>query len=326
MKRLLLSAAAVAVAIGTTAALTPTKAYAAPDFSCSTARLIVPWGAGGGTSVIFNIFENIINNEIKAEPRIQVVTIPGQGGNKGAKEALGAKPDGCTLFAIHQSAIVSYLNGRVDFNHEAFDMVAQLTSTPEIFGGSAANPWKTFAELKDFATTNPEQATAGATFGSTSQFMYLLLEQKTGMKFKYVPFDGTAQRMTALLANTIDLGGINLAAARKHMEAGTLKAYAIAGEERSKHLPELPTLKELGVDMTYSLDRGVVAPKGTPPEMLEHWSQVFKQAAENPKLMEQLDAKGTLVNWQGPADYASWFDAEYKAHEEVAVAIGMYRK
>lgn len=325
MKKTILGGfAAVAMVAATT--VSPAPAKAAPEFSCSTAKLIVPWGAGGGTSVIFNIFENIVNNELNAEPKIQVVTIPGQGGNKGAKEAKDSKPDGCTLFAVHQSALVSYLNGRVDFNHTAFDMVANLTHTPEIFGGSGANPWKTMAELKEHALKNPETITAGATFGSTSQFMYLLLEENTGMKFKYVPFDGTAQRMTALLANTIDLGGINLAAARKHVDAGTLKAYAFAGEERSKHLPDLPTLKELGIDMTYSLDRGILAPKGTPKDMVDHWSQVFKKAAEHPKLIEQLDAKGTLVKWQGPEDYAKWFDAQYEAHEKVAIKIGMYRK
>ena len=156
--------------------------------------------------------------------------------------------------------------------------------------------------------------------------MYLLLEEKTGMKFKYIPFDGTKQRMTALLSNTIDLGGINVAAARKHMETGALKAYAIAGDERSKFLPDLPTLKELGVDMTYSLDRGVMAPKGTPKAMIDHWSKVFKMAAENESLKAQLDAKGTMVQWRSPEDYSKWFAEEYKAHEAVAVKIGMYKK
>ena len=91
MKIKLLGSAIAAAAISVTTMMAPTHAYSA-DFKCSTAKLIVPWGAGGGTSVIFNIFENIINNELKADPKIQVVTIPGQCGNKGAKEAKKAKP------------------------------------------------------------------------------------------------------------------------------------------------------------------------------------------------------------------------------------------
>ncbi len=326
MKRTLLNGICATALVGAIGVFAPSTASAAPDFPCSTAKLIVPWKAGGGTAVIFNIFENIINNELNAEPKIQVVTISGQGGNKGAKEAKDSKPDGCTLFAIHQSAIVSYLNGRVDFTWDAFDMVAQVTKTPEIVGASGKAPWNNFAELKKFAIENPEQAKTGATFGSTSQFMWLLMEDLTGMKFKYVPFDGTRERMTALLSNTVDLGTINVASGRKYIESGEMKAYAIADDERSKFLPDLPTLKELGVDMNYALVRGVVAPKGTPADKLEHWSQVFKKAAENEKLKKQLDAKGTVVKWLSPKDYATWFKKEYEDHERVAIKIGMYKK
>ena len=97
MKPILFKSFCAAALAGAVGVFAPASAKAAPDFSCSTAKLIVPWKAGGGTAVIFNIFENIINNEIKAEPKIQVVTISGQGGNKGAKEAKSSKPDGCTL-------------------------------------------------------------------------------------------------------------------------------------------------------------------------------------------------------------------------------------
>jgi len=135
---LVLSAAALAVA-----GAVPAQAA---DIPCSTARLIVPWKAGGGTHVIFSIFEKTIQ-ELDVTPKIQVVTIPGQGGNKGAKEAARAKPDGCTLFAIHQSAVTSFLNGRIDFQYDGFDTVANLTSTPDIVGARAGTPFENFGEF-----------------------------------------------------------------------------------------------------------------------------------------------------------------------------------
>ena len=313
----LYSAAAVAL-IGATPA-------SAADIPCSTAKLIVPWKAGGGTHVIFSIFEKTIQS-LDVKPKIKVVTIPGQGGNKGAKEAAKAKPDGCTLFAIHQSAITSYLNGRIDYQFNNFETVALLTSTPDIVGASGQAPWNSFDELKKEAKAKPETIKTGATFGSTSQFMWLLMEDLTGMKFSYVPYDGTRQRMTALLSNAIQLGTLNVASGRKYMETGELKAFAIAAEERSKHLPDLPTLKELGVDLVYALKRGIVAPKGTPKEVVEHWAQIFKKAAEDPDLKKQMDAKGTDVKWVGPADYRKWAEKPYADHEKVAVKIGMYKK
>ncbi len=318
-----LVATAAAFALGALA-LAPESAAAA-DMPCKTAKLIVPWKAGGGTHVIFSIFEKTIQ-DLDVTPKIKVVTVPGQGGNKGAKEAAKAKADGCTLFAIHQSAITSYLNGRIDFHYDNFETVSLLTSTPDIVGASAQTPWNSFEEFKKATLAAPETVKVGATFGSTSQFYWLILEDLTGMKFKFVPYDGTRERMTALLSGAIDMGGLNVASGRKYMETGELKGFAIAAAERSKHLPDMPTLKELGVDMVYALDRGIVAPKGTPKEVVDHWSQVFKQAAEDPGLMKQMDAKGTDVNWVGPADYRAWAEKAYADHEKVAIKIGLYKK
>ena len=84
-------------------------------------------------------------------PKIRVVTVPGQGGNKGAKEAAKAKPDGCTLFAIHQSAVTSYLNKRIDFQYDGFETVANLTSTPDIIGAAKDTPYNSYEEFIDYA-------------------------------------------------------------------------------------------------------------------------------------------------------------------------------
>ena len=315
------------IAIGAAAlAFAPGAAEAHPAApKCSTAKLIVPWKAGGGTHVIFSIFEKIIK-KLDVKSKIKVVTIPGQGGNKGAKEARKAKPDGCTLFAIHQSAMTSYLNGRIKFTFPAFETVALLTSTPDIIGAAGNVSWNSLADLKNAAMAAPGTILTGATFGSTSQFMWLILEDMTGMKFKYVPFDGTRQRMTALLSNAIQLGTLNVASGRKYMEKGDLKAFGIAAEERSKHLPNLPTLREQGVDLVYALKRGIVAPKGTPKDKIDHWSQIFKKAAEDSDLMKQMDAKGTDVKWVGPGGYRKWAEKTYAEHEKVAIKIGMYKK
>jgi tripartite-type tricarboxylate transporter receptor subunit TctC len=314
------------LALATTAAVTMAAVPArAAELPCSTAKLIVPWTAGGGTHVIFSIFEKTIQN-LDVTPKIKVVTVPGQGGNKGAKEAAKAKPDGCTLFAIHQSAITSYLNGRIDYHYDNFEMVSLLTSTPDIVGASGTVPWNNFEEFKQAVLAAPETVKVGATFGSTSQFYWLILEDLTGMKFKFVPYDGTRERMTALLSGAIQMGGLNVASGRKYIEGGELKGFAIAAAERSKHLPDMPTLKELGVDMIYALDRGIVAPKGTPKEVVDLWAQIFKKAAEDPDLLAQMDAKGTDVNWIGPDDFRKWSEETFVAHEKVAIKIGLWKK
>ncbi|MEM9027288.1 MAG: tripartite tricarboxylate transporter substrate binding protein [Pseudomonadota bacterium] len=312
------AAATTVVALGTAS-----SAFAA-DLPCTTAKLIVPWKAGGGTQVIFAIFEKTIQ-KLDVKTKVQVVTIPGQGGNKGAKEAARAKPDGCTLFAIHQSAITSYLNGRIPFSYENFETVAQLTSTPDIVGANGKVPFSTFDELVKAAKDKPGTLSVGATFGSTSQFFWLLIEEQMGIKFKYVPYDGTRQRMTALLSGAINMGSLNVASGRKYLESGELKGFGIADTKRSTFLPDMPTLKEQGLDLVFALKRGIVAPKGTPKAVVDYWASVFKQAAEDPELLKQMESKGTDVNWEGPADYRKWAEATMGSYKKVATKIGMYK-
>ena len=204
--------------------------------------------------------------------------------------------------------------------------MANLTSTPDIVGANVDTPYSDFDGFKAFAEANPEAIKVGATFGSTSQFLWLLLAQKMGIEFSVVPYDGTAERMTALLSGAIDMGSLNVASGQKHFESGALQGFAIAANERDPKVPDMPTLKELGVDLTFALERGIVAPKGTPTDVIAHWSDIFKQATENAALVESLTAKGTGIDYQTPDEYRAWAEDLYGEYEEVAIAIGMYQK
>ena len=88
----------------------------------------------------------------------------------------------------------------------------------------------------------------------------------------------------------------------------------------------MPTLKELGVDMIYALQRGIVAPKGTPRDIIDYWADVFKTAAADSEFLEQMDAKGTGVDYVGPDGYREWADQMFKEHEDIAIQIGLWKK
>lgn len=302
--RLKAASAALIAGLGMTAS--PALAVELP---CSTAQLIVPWGPGGGTSVIFGIFEQAIQQS-DAPVKIKVVTMPGQGGALGAKEAFAAKPDGCTLFAIHQHLPVNYINGVTDFNWDGFEPVAMLTDTPEIIGAGGHVEYSDLEGMLAAAMDKPGTIPTGVSMGATSHFLWLILASKTGADFAYIPFQGgTADRVTGLMNGSIDLGGINMAAARTQRGDGQLKAFAIAANDRSDLIPDVPTLKELGVDMTFSLTRGVMVPKGTPPEVIAYWAEVFKGPTEDAAFVADQAAKGTSVEYLGPDEYRAWWEA-----------------
>ncbi len=313
---------ATAISAFAVVAIAPAKAVELP---CSTAKLIVPWGAGGDTDLIFRLVADEANKQ-GAKPKLQVVNVGGQGGNKGAKDAKAAAPDGCTLFAIHDSAIISYLAGRVNFTWDAFEPIASVAYTPSVIG---ANVGTSFGNVKQFvaaAKKAPGTITAGVTLGSTSQFVFLLVEDAAKIKLKYVPYEGTRQRLTALLAKNIQVGEMNILTAKQYMKEGSLKGLGIATDKRDPLAPNLPTLKEQGVDVVYGLTRGIVAPKGTKPDVIKYWEGVIKKAAESKAVEGSLGNKGTSVDFRGPAEYTSFFKKSYAQYEKLAISIGMYKK
>jgi tripartite-type tricarboxylate transporter receptor subunit TctC len=274
--------------------------------------------------VIYRIVANAVN-ESGAKPGLQVVNIGGQGGNKGAKEARKSKNDGCTLFAIHQSAMTSYFTGRVNFSFEAFEPVALMTRTPGFVGAAAKTPWKNMADLIADAKKRPGKILAGGTLGSTSQFFFLLIEDATGIKFKHVPYDGTRQRMTALLAGNIELGEINLTSARKHIEAGKLKALGYVGPTR-RFLKDVPTMDEQGIKLIYGVERGIVLPKGTSGDIINHWESALLKACKSTKVRDALAKKGTVTICKNAAEYGPYNKATFKKWKGIAKKVGAYKR
>ena len=313
----------IALAIAALAVVMAVPAQA-QDFPCRTARLIVPWGAGGGTGVIFRLVIETVN-KTGIKPQLQMVNISGQGGNKGAKVARKAKPDGCTLFAIHQSALSSYLTGRVKFTWDAFESIAMLTRTSPIIGANKNVPYKDARDLIKAAKSKPGTILTGGTLGSTSHFWFLLLEDAAKIKLKHISYEGTRQRMTALLANNIAVGEINLAAAVKLIQSGELKALGIYAEKRHPLIPNIPTMRELGIDLVAGTDRGVSAPKGTPKAKIDFWAKAFEKAANDPALISSLARKGTTIHFQGPAASTAHWKKTFIKWKGIAKKVGMYK-
>ncbi len=322
MIRLLRSAVFGALAVAAAFAAQPA---AAADLPCRAVRMIVPWNAGGDTDLIFRPVVEAVN-ALGPKSILQVVNIGGQSGNKGAREAREAKPDGCTLLAMHDSQITTYLAGGVDFTWDAFQPVALLTYTPSLLAAGTKTPYNDFAGMIDHAKKNPGQIKAGVTTGSTSQFLQLLIEDAAKISFKYVPYEGTRERNTALLANNIDVGESNILTAKEYVKDNQMKALGIATEKRDPIMPNLKTMREQGVDVVYGLSRGVVLPKGAPADLVAYYEDLFRRAMQAPKVKEVMDTHSTWIQFKSAGDYQAFLKKEYDNSERLAVKIGLYKR
>jgi tripartite-type tricarboxylate transporter receptor subunit TctC len=323
MKRTLHAAALAAAALAVPA-LTTIPAQAA-EIPCNTARLIVPWGAGGETDIVFRMVTEAANR-VGAEPQLQVVNIGGQGGLKGTKQALKAKPDGCTVFATFQHILASNLTGRINFTWDSFVPVARLVQTASIIGAGTKAPFNNYKEMQAWAKANPKKLLAGGTLGSTSHFTLLQVQDALGIDIKVVSYDGTAQRMKAMLANTLHVGQVSEATAAKHVKTGAIKTIAINAPQRSKVLPDLPTAKEQGFDLEITSDRGIVLPKGTPPEVVKHYADLMEKVAKDAKFNKGITDKGSVVAFLRDDEYVAWWKDTNEKWTGIAKRLGVLKK
>ena len=286
-------------------------------------KMIVPWAAGGDTDAIFRVIANSMEKHL-GKP-VVIVNITGASGTVGAREAMKAPPDGYTIFSIHDFIHSTYYTGVADMTYKDFEPVSLMTSTPSILAAYGKAPWNSLKELLDDAKKRPEQITVGATLGSTSHFFPAMVALAAGVKWKYVSYEGTAPRMTALLGGHVLLGDTNLTQMDK-VKVGQMKMLAIATPKRLAEIPDVPTFKELGYDVLYAVNRGIVAPKGTPEAALVKLEEACSKAAKDPAVIESMKKQGTLVEFLNRKAYADFFQKNDKMNADLSQALGYKRK
>ena len=308
--------------VGVVAALLPLTAPAA--YPERPIKMIVPWAAGGDTDNIFRPFAPLLQKHLGGQT-VVIANIGGASGTKGAKEAKDSPPDGYTIYSTHDYIHSTYYTGVADVNYWDFEPICLLSSTPSVLTASPKTPWKSWQELLADAKARPGQITVGATLGSTSHFFPALVEKAAGIKLKYVSYEGLAPRMNAILGGHIDLTDANLTQKGK-VEAGQLKFLAIATEKRSPELPNVPTLKELGVNVVYDVNRGIVVPKGTPAEVIAKLGSACAAAVKEPAFGDAMKLQGTLVRYMGRAEYGKWLKQNDDLNRNLAKHLGLLKR
>lgn len=286
-------------------------------------KLIVPWPAGGDTDGIFRPFAPQLQKHLGGT--VVIANVAGASGTNGAREAKNSPPDGYTLYAVHDYIHSTYYTGVADVAYTDFEPICSVSETPSILTASPKTRWASFQELVADAKARPGQITVGATLGSTSHFFPALIEKAAGIQFKYVSYEGLAPRMNAILGGHIDLTDSNLTQKSK-VQAGQLKFLAIATERRHPEIPDVPTLKELGVNVVYAVTRGLMAPKGTPADILARLEDACRKATSEPKFAEDMARQGTLVKFMDRKAYAEFLKRNDELNKALARELGLLKR
>jgi tripartite-type tricarboxylate transporter receptor subunit TctC len=286
-------------------------------------KMIVPWAAGGDTDNIFRPFAPLLQKHI-GQP-IVIANVGGASGTKGAKEAKDSPADGYTVYAVHEYIHLTYYTGVADVKYSDFEPICLISSTASVLTASPKTPWKSWQELLADAKARPGQITVGATLGSTSHFFPAMIEKAAGIKFKYVSYEGLAPRMNAILGGHIDLTDANLTQKGK-VEAGQLKFLGIATEARNPEIPNVPTLKELGVNVVYDVNRGLLVPKGTPEAVQAKLESSCAAAVKEPAYAQALKLQATDVRYLDRKAYAAWLAKTDQDNMNLAKDLGLLKR
>ena len=153
----------------------------------------------------------------------------------------------------------------------------------------------------------------------------LIVPWAAGVKFKYVSYEGLAPRMNAILGGHIDLTDSNLTQKGK-VEAGQLKFLAIATEKRHPEMASVPTLKELGVNVVYDVNRGIMVPKGTPGPVIDTLGKACAAAAKESAFADAMKKQGTDVRYLDRAAYSKWLKQNDDLNRNLAKDLGLMKR
>jgi tripartite-type tricarboxylate transporter receptor subunit TctC len=240
-----------------------------------------------------------------------------------------AKADGYTLLitvpSLHTLPEVDKLFGRPPtFTRDQFVPIARLNADPLVVACNADRPWKTMKDLLDDAKKRPGEITfsSAGVYGATHVPMEMVLHAAGGLKMRHLPTAGGGPALTAVLGGHADALASTIGPATPQIKAGKIRALAVTSLKRHEAFPDVPTLKELGVDVEYYLWIGIFAPKATPAPVVKAVRDATRQAVEDPSFKSALEKISSPIAYMDADEFKPWLDADATRLAEVVKKIG----
>jgi tripartite-type tricarboxylate transporter receptor subunit TctC len=316
--------------IGTTASaavLATGSAFAQETYPSRTITVINAFPPGGANDLVTRPVAAALEQIFKHP--VVVETKAGAGGQIGAQVASAAKPDGYTILS-HNNGISGYaevdkLFGRQPKTTRAdFIPLARLIADPVVVLVNDQQPYKTLKEFIDDANKKPDSIvySSGGLYGATHIPVVLFEKAVGGLKLRHLPTNGGGPAITSVLGNNAQVTVQTVSASLSHVKSGKLRALAILADKRSKALPDVPTMKELGYDLEYYLWVGLFAPKGTPANVVATLVDAIGKAANTDQFKTAITNIGLDVGYQNAADFAKFWETDAKRADEAVISIG----
>jgi tripartite-type tricarboxylate transporter receptor subunit TctC len=303
-------------------------APAAAQYPDKPITVVVPFAAGGPTDVVTRLLGDHMSRTLGQT--IIVENVGGAGGTIGMTRAAQANPDGYTIAVgntgTQSAAPALYPNLKYD-PARSFAQIGITNFTPQAIVAKKSTQASGLKEFIDYLKANSEKLTYGhAGVGSISHVSGLLFNAQFGLKPTLVPYRGTGPALQALVAGQLDYMIDQSLNVIPQIKAGTIKVYAIAAPERLSSLPDAPTASEAGVDFVFRAWNAMVAPKGTPNEIVGRLADALSKALDDPNVQARYNELGSSVptgDERGPAGLQKLVETEMARITPVIKAAGV---
>jgi tripartite-type tricarboxylate transporter receptor subunit TctC len=298
---------------------------AAQSYPNRPIKLIVPFPAGGPPDTIARLVANDISARLGQN--VVVDNRPGGGATVGTRTAATAAPDGYTLL---YGSTTSLSIGPAVFKNLDYDPIKSFAPVASVSIGSmvvainADVPAKDVKELVAYAKANPGKLHNGAGVASPPHIAWGLFTLTTGADIVYVPYRGMAQAMTDMVAGQIQMMIDGIGSLLPHIRDGKVRALAVTGTSRSPDLPDVPTMIESGYpDYVLSFWTGILAPAGTPPELVAKVNAAINQGLKSPEMKQSLAKFNVEPNIASPQEFSVFLAAEARKWADIVKATNI---
>jgi tripartite-type tricarboxylate transporter receptor subunit TctC len=288
------------------------------DFPTKPVTLIVPYGAGGGTDVTARLLSEPLGQYL-GQP-VTVINVTGGGGWNGWGQLAKSDPDGYTIGYVNvPNVFAGYLDPQMNREEsiESFRMIMNHVTDPGVYAVTPNSQFKSMQDVIDYAKEHPGEVSITAHgVGGDDYLGIKQLERATGTEFKMIHNDSTAESIAQVLGGHVDVLCANVSEITSLVENEEIVVLGVAYDERSKFLPDVPTLAEQGIeDTVHFAARGIAVPADTPDEIVEIIASALKQAVNDPSHIESCDDLGlSLISMEGQeySDFIYEWEAKIK--------------
>jgi tripartite-type tricarboxylate transporter receptor subunit TctC len=289
--------------------------------------IIIPFPAGGNSDIIVRALADRLSMDL-GRPVVVDNRPGGAGGTVGAKAVASASPDGYTLLFTPAAPLVTAPLIYKDLGYDpfkSFTPVAMIFSTPQMLVVTPSLPADSMAQLASYATANPGKVSfASPGFATQPHLLGEMFRLATGANIVHIPYKGAQQPLTDLMAGQVQMYFDTVALFLPHIQAGKVKPLAIADDSRSDQLPAVPTTAESGFPtLKATFWASIVAPTGTPADIVDKLNQSINAILRSPELDASLARFNAKPKIGSPSDFAKFWRAETEKWTNVVTAAGV---